>query len=48
MDIKFDVIVEDIKDFSIDVKEIEKLKMEMIEMITSQMLQNQLWIANVC
>jgi hypothetical protein len=42
MDVKFAVIVEDIKDFSIDVKEIEKLKMEMTEMITSQMLQNQL------
>jgi hypothetical protein len=39
MDVKFAVIVEDIKDFSIYVKEIEKLKMEMTEMITSQMLQ---------
>jgi hypothetical protein len=48
MDVKFVVIVEDIKDFSIDVKEIEKLKMEMIERITSQMLQNQLYLANVC
>lgn len=42
MDVKFVVIVEDVKDFSNDVKEIEKFKMEMIERITSQMLQNQL------
>lgn len=39
MDAKFVVIVEDIKDFSIYVKEIEKLKMEMTETIISQMLQ---------
>jgi hypothetical protein len=42
MVVKFVVIVEDIKDFSIDVKEIEKLKMEMTKRITSQSLQNQL------
>jgi hypothetical protein len=42
MVVKFVVIVEDIKDFSIDVKEIEKLKMEMTKRITSQLLQNQL------
>ncbi len=48
MVVKFVVIVEDIKDFSIDVKEIEKLKMEMTKRITSQLLQNQLEIANVC
>lgn len=35
MDGKFVVIVEDIKDFSIDVKEIEKLQMEMTKRITS-------------
>lgn len=38
MDVKSNVIDNVMKEFFIDVKEIEKLKMEMIEKINSQML----------
>jgi hypothetical protein len=41
MDVRSSVIPNAIKEFSINVKEIKKFKMEMTKRITSQMLQSE-------
>jgi DNA-dependent RNA polymerase auxiliary subunit epsilon len=40
-DVRFGALVDVIKEFSISVQKIKKFKIEKIEMITSQMLQNE-------